>query len=70
VVTELAKLINGRMIKPRDHLEARVEKENNEEGVPEETIVFYRTNSQESRTAILSPSPHHRRPSSLEDEDA
>jgi ATP-dependent Clp protease ATP-binding subunit ClpA len=49
VVTPLAELINNRVIRAGDHLQARVEKAADGDEELEETIVFFLTSSSKER---------------------
>ena len=54
-VAELAKLINTKMIKEGDHLEARIVKGTDDDGKPEDTIVFYRIPPSEDTLLLKAP---------------
>lgn len=57
VVTPLSALINDQMIKPNDHLEARVDKDINEDGIQEDAIVFFRIPPSEDKLLLKPPKP-------------
>ena len=56
-VAELAKLINARIIKEGDHLEARIAKGTDDDGKPEEKIIFYRLPPSEDKLLLKPPEP-------------
>ncbi|MEX0887757.1 MAG: AAA family ATPase, partial [Patescibacteria group bacterium] len=57
VVTPLSALINNEVIKANDHLEARVGPENDEDGNPEEAIVFFRLPPSKDPLLLKLPEP-------------
>lgn len=62
VVSPLSELINNRMIKANDHLEARVEKGADEDEESGEAIVFFRIPPSEDKLLLKAPDPSPKSP--------